>query len=58
MNTRVFDLGLVYNWAALSQEYRMNVIQRRSGTIYTDYERLFPAAQAALEKTLEAFERE
>lgn len=54
-SSRVFDVGLVYDWGGIATEYRNNVVQRSSDSLFTVFERHSGSAQAAVDKSLKVF---
>ena len=54
-SSRIFDVGLVYDWGGIATEYRNNVVKRSSESLATVFEKFGGPAQAAIDKSLEVF---
>lgn len=54
-SSRIFDVGLVYNWGGIATEYRNNVVQRKSESLSTVFEKFSGPAQTAIDKSMEIF---
>jgi hypothetical protein len=54
-STRIVDVGLIYNWGGFATAYRDNVVQQKSESLFTVFERNANSAQAAIDKSLKIF---
>jgi len=54
-DTRIVDVGLIFNWGGFATHYRDNVVQQKSESLFTVFEKHADASRAAIEKSLLIF---
>ena len=53
--TRIVDVGLIYGWGGFATAYRDNVVQKKSESLFTVFEKNSGPAQSAIDKSLKIF---
>ncbi|MCL2158997.1 MAG: extracellular solute-binding protein [Oscillospiraceae bacterium] len=53
--TRIVDVGLIFGWGGFATAYRDNVVQQKSESLFTVFEKNAGSAQAAIDKSLKTF---
>jgi hypothetical protein len=53
--TRIVDVGLIYNWGGFATAYRDNVVQQKSESLFSVFEKNAGPSQAAIDKSLKIF---